>query len=237
MSLLNTSAAEAVARALDSAPNARIDPKIWNELGRLHRGLGEMASLVDVVNSPGTSNYSGVPVNMQLQEMTVVTARAGEAIAQYAPVRFELSGGELKAFDSRSAVIGTNKCNNYSGTNVYTFHRSDAVSPAAVAAGAMGEFILKGIAFARVRNPSNGQLLAALTTYGSRIYAAGGGFFDSRNTSSDLFGPPRDRGALHHPTSGVFLYAYQIRQYDSTCLIYFNPDRSWVARSATFGCK
>ena len=215
MPLLNTSAAEAVARALDSAPNARIDPKIWAELGRLHRGLGEMASLVDAVNNPGTSDYSGVPVNTHLQEMTVVTARAGELITKYGPCRLEFSGGELKAF------------NTVYPTDVFT--RADAIAPATVAAGAIGEFILKGIAFAYVINLTSANMAA----YHSRIFARGnyenllgGNYFTAE--------PGTVANGRDFATCGVFLHAYAVNTESlSTILMYFNPERTWLDRVAS----
>lgn len=209
MPLLDTSAKEAIARALDSAPNAKIDPRIWQEISRLQRGLGEMAGLVDAVNNPPGGTYGGVPVHMYLQEQTVVTARALRSFGAYEPARLILSGGELKA----------DWCNYSSAPTIFT--RCDAVTPAAVGAGAMGAFILRGIAAAYATQINS----KVLNITHSRIFASG-------HLRYNFFTGSPGYGDRDYAIAGTFIHAYSIRSI-STILMYFNPERTWMDKGFT----
>lgn len=209
MPLLETSALEAVSRALDSAPNSRVDPKLWLEVGRCHSALKEIAGLVDLQNNPPTGDYGGVPVNMYFQDQTVVTARASYNIPQGVPVRLELSGGELKAL----------KCSYSSAPTIYT--RTDAAAQYAVANGAMGEFILRGLVVGY--NVAN-MTAANLNAFHSRVFASGAAGGGDAAFYCDYGTGDRDYAA-----AGVFLHAYNI----TTALIYFNPERYWVDKGYT----
>jgi hypothetical protein len=213
MSLIDMSAAEAISRTLNSAPNSRIDPRLWLELSRAHSAIKEMAALTDATSNPPGGDYSGVPVNMYLQEQTVVTARALKAIPQYSPVRLILSGGELQA----------DHCAYGSAPAIIT--RADAACMDAVAAGAIGQFILKGIVFARV---SSANLAVDLTSHHSRIYASG-----TTGSSPNTFYTANDgSGDRDYAVAGVFLHAYAVSSI-STCLMYFNPERTWIDKGYT----
>ena len=213
MSLIDMSAAETISRTLQSAPNAKIDPRIWLELSRCHSAIKEMAGLTDVVNNPPGGDIGGVPVNTYLQEQTIVTARALRAFGPYVPGRLIQSGGELQV----------DYCAYSSAPTIYT--HCDVVSKASVAAGDMGEFVLRGVTPAYVIDLTS----AALTLYKSRIYA----YSSVTSTPVTIF---TARHALLGATkkfgiAGVFLHAYAIGSI-STCLIYFNPERTWPDTSA-----
>ena len=209
MPLIDTSAAEAIARALDSAPNALVDPKIWQELGRVHRALNEVAALTDLVNSPGASSFGGVPVGNHLQQMTVVTARAAVAIGAYRPVRLELVAGELRALYT-----------GFPTGNQATYTRADAVAQADVPAGALGQFILKGIAVARTFNMN----FSILSSKHSRLYAV---YILPRAVSEFLETDVIFNAAL--PVTGVFLHSYSQTEQ----LLYFNPNRAYVNQTTS----
>jgi hypothetical protein len=216
MSLIDMSAAEAISRTLNSAPNSKIDPKIWLELSRVHSAIKEMAALTDAISNPPGGTYNDVPVNMYLQEQTVVTARAGQALSAYRPVRLVLDGGELKAFHC---------C--YGSGPVY-FTRADAVTTAAVAAGAMGEFVLRGIAFAEAADT------AYLSKFSSRMFASGATgsspnhWFSCNAGSSGTTYADRD-----YAVAGTFLHAYGSTGSFILCLMYFNPERTWIDKAYT----
>lgn len=222
MALIDVTAAEAIARTLAGGANTQVDPKIWSELSRVHADLKQLANLIDLVNNPGTSNYAGVPVNMHLQEQTRVTARAGQAIGKYRPVRFELSGGELTAFwpgyKSGTSLIET---------------RADAVAGADVATGALGEFILRGIAVAAVNALSAADLASKLDADKGRLFAVGNP--DATDAAvQHYFNPtasnPGSAAGRDFAYAGVFLHNYASGTVLSTCLMYFNPERHWADR-------
>jgi hypothetical protein len=218
MSLIDMSAAEAISRTLNSAPNSRIDPRLWLELSRAHSAIKEMAALTDAISNPPGGTYNDVPVNMYLQEQTVVTARAGQALFAYRPVRLILDGGELKAF---------HPCYSSAPT---IFTRADAVTTAAVASGAMGEFILRGIAFAEAAAVTS----VYLDTFKSRMFAAGATgsspdhWFTGSAGSSGSTLANRD-----YAVAGTFLHAYGASGSFILCLMYFNPERTWIDKGYT----
>lgn len=217
MSLIDMSAAEAISRTLNSAPNSRIDPKIWLELSRVHSAIKEMAALTDAGSNPPGGDYSGVPVNMYLQEQTIVTARAGQTIGKYRPVRLILSGGELQAFwpiySSAPAI----------------FARADAVSTTDVATGAVGEFVLRGIAAAYVADMAGP--INFLEKNKSRLFTSG----DPRGKNGGhYFTPVSSFGDRDYALAGVFIHAYAVASFFSTCLMYFNPERNWADKAITF---
>jgi hypothetical protein len=212
MALIDMSAAEAISRTLNSAPNSRIDPRLWLELSRVHSAIKEMAALTDAISNPPGGDYSGVPVNMYLQEQTVVTAVAGEALEQYRPVKLEYSGGQLTAF--YPFVAGS--------PLIYT--RADAITTAPVAAGATGQFVLRGIAPAARLVFGTGTLSDQLTAWKSRIYSIYNGTNDQGFFSTQ--GVNNINKPL--PLVGTFIHAYSA----STLLIYFNPHRDAINRAA-----
>ncbi len=218
MSLIDTSALEAVSRALHSAPNAAIDPKIWQEITRLHAAIKETAALTDAVNNPPGGQYSGVPVNMYLQEQTVVTARALKSFEAYTPARLIYSGGELKA-DWTYYKSGTN----------FIYTRADAAVVEPIAAGNIGNFVLKGIVPARVIKFADPRYAEPY----SRIYTSS--YFTSSNNQNYYGGIPMDRlvGDRDYGIAGVFLHAYQVSTI-STVLMYFNPERTWLDKIHTY---
>jgi hypothetical protein len=210
MGLEDTSALEAMTRALNSAPNAQIDPKIWTELSRIHSALKEMAFVTDLVNNPPGGDYGGVPVHNYLQEQTRITARATYNILAGTPVRLEYSDGELKAF----------LC--YYGSSPTIFTRCDAAAEHDVANGALGEFVLRGtIVGYNVQSVTS----EALNTYHSRVYARG--ISGSSNFTCSWGSGDRDLAV-----AGVFLHAYAVDTL-STILMYFNPERTWLDKPFT----
>jgi len=219
MSLIDMSAAEAISRTLNSAPNSRVDPKLWLELSRVHSAIKEMAALTDATSNPPGGTYNDVPVNMYLQEQTVVTARAAQAVLAYRPVRLILTAGELQAYWPAYSSAPT------------IFTRADAVSTADVAVGELGHFILRGIAAARVANLTT----AYLDWFKSRLFANGqptgsngGHYFDANGGSSGSTFANRD-----YAICGVLLHTYQAAAPLSTCLMYFNPERTWNDKGYT----
>lgn len=129
----NTSVASMIAATLQGVPNKNIDPRLWNELLRIQGSLKGMAAIVDQIQAAPAkvtgpiTNYQGQGFAVALQDKNQVDAVAGEAIDAQNVVYFTNSGGRLTAF---KAIQGTT---------------IDAFSVNAVAAGAIGTFILKGL--------------------------------------------------------------------------------------------
>jgi len=217
MSFIDMSAAEAISRALNSAPNARIDPKLWLEFSRVHSALKETAALADAVNNPAQSSYGGVPVHMYLQDQTIVTVKAGMNLVSNRPVRFELSGGELKAFYA-----------GYGGVNT----RVDAVhvvegasSPSILLAGDFGRFILRGLVIVGHITIAGIPLSSSLAGYKSQVYNF---YYPSPN---ECYFTCNGINALGHPlpAAGRFIHYFGSTAYGpNTILMYLNPNRSQI---------
>lgn len=219
MGLIDTSALEAVTRALNSTPNAAIDPKIWQEITRLHGAIKEVAALTDAVNNPPGGTIGGVPVNSYLQEQTIIPARANFSVPPGAPVLLTASGGELRA----------NIPAYSSGSNHYVT-RVDAMSLTSVASGAVGNFILRGVAVAYNVFPGGkyDSLSTSLAVNGSRVLNYSGPLRPTiRFGLSTLVGLNSGGKRIYGQSNvcGVYLNAYQVSQNSATILMYFNPVR------------
>lgn len=129
--------AYAALNLLGQTPRTDIDPKIWTELQRVRRALGEMAGLMDLVNKPPYTTIEDKDYSIFLQDQTTIEVTAAEDIDGYTVVNIFNSGGIAKA---RNAV-------RYESSG-WVGYPMCAYWPYAgrLGAGQKGPFILKGLA-------------------------------------------------------------------------------------------
>lgn len=127
------SVAAYISATLQGVPNKSIDPRLWNELTRIQGSLKAMASLVDSIKALPTrviqpiTYYQGEGFALTLQDKDQVDVIAGEAIDAQMVVTFKPTSSGIRAYKTSQ------------GDPI------DGFTVAAVSAGSVGTFILKGL--------------------------------------------------------------------------------------------
>jgi len=133
MAIIGASVSDVVFELLGSSPPQELPPAIWQELVKLQLAVKELAAAVDLYLAAqaeqqqveftitGTLNHT-----LFLGSLTAVTVIAGEAIAVGQPVKFSFDGTTLRAYRVNGGY-------------------ADGVATEAVVAGAVGDFVLRGM--------------------------------------------------------------------------------------------